>query len=385
MLRSARYSSSCRTRSASGNALAGHRQERERDQVDRRHRGGGVDVAHDGLGELIDRAPDPGARLLVRDALAAPAAVVPVEHGVQCDRLAQVHVHPAEALAQHAPGPEQAEHALLLLGLPGELADVGAPLDQPLVPEIDRDEHHRPLGLAQEAAHGHRQHAGLRLQQTPGAAAAPFDEILERMSAPHDGRQVLHQDHGVEGMAAEAATDEERPTLAQQAPDQRQVQVHPRGGVRYGIALRVDGIAEQQVIHVTAVAGNVDELVPFSDALERLDVTELDAVVQPVPQPRQRVLHEAHEGVGVVGGDLERQGARTQHRLVAAQPLGAHLLRHRGTHRAGAQDLIDDGAPVREVRAYAHRAPARVQRAQAARHAPPAQRDAQVRPEQLPQ
>ena len=133
------------------------------------------------------------------------------------------------------------------------------------------------------------------------------------MAARHDRAEVLHQHRGVQRVAAEAAPDEERPALAQEAPDDRQVEVDAGGDVRHRIALHVDHVAEQQVVHVAAVTGHVDDLVALGDLLERRRMAELDAVVEPVPQPRERAGHEAHEGVRVVRGDLQRVRAGAQH------------------------------------------------------------------------
>ena len=136
---------------------------------------------------------------------------------------------------------------------------------------------------------------------------------------------------------------------------------------------------------MAAVAGHVDELVPLGHLLQGRGVPEFDAVVQAGPQPSERMLHEAHEDVRVIGGDLERMGTRAQHDLAARQVLGAQLLRNRRAHGARAQHGVHDGAPVREVRPDAHRATARVQRMEAARHAPAARRGGELGAEQLTQ
>ena len=163
--------------------LARHRQQRERQQVDRSHRRRGIDVAHDALGELVHRRREPRRARLLIEAPRAPLALVAVEDLLERDRLAEIHVHLAEALPQHPPRAEESPDALLLLGPPRELADVGRTLDQALVAEIDRHEHHRARGIGEEAAHGHQQHPGLRLQQPPGAAATALDEVLDRVPA----------------------------------------------------------------------------------------------------------------------------------------------------------------------------------------------------------
>ncbi len=119
-------------------------------------------------------------------------------------------------------------------------------------------------------------------------------------------------------VAAEAAANEERAALAQEAADDRQIQVDAGGDVRDGIAVHVDRVRQQQVVHVAAMAGNVDDLVPFGGLLQRLDVTKHNAVVKAVPQPRQRRFHEADEGVRIVGGDFLGELFR-----LAASPAGA--------------------------------------------------------------
>ena len=121
----------------------------------------------------------------------------------------------------------------------------------------------------------------------PGAAAPALDEVLDGMPARHDGGEIVHEHDGVQRAAAEAAADEERAALAQEAPDHRHVEVDARRDVRNRVALPEDRVRQQQVVHVAAVAGHVDDLVVLRQLLERLDVLEHDAVVEPVPQPRQ--------------------------------------------------------------------------------------------------
>ena len=152
----------------------------------------------------------------------------------------------------------------------------------------------------------------------PGAAAAAFDEVLDGMAARHDGGEVVHEHDGVQRAAAEAAANEERAALAQEAPDHRQVQIDAGGDVRNGVALPEDRVRQQQVVHVAAMAGHVDDLVILRELLERLDVLEHHAVVEPVPQPREHELHEAHERVRIVRGDFFRDSSAP-----AASPAGA--------------------------------------------------------------
>src|SRR4029077_20275266 len=111
---------------------------------------------------------------------------------------------------------EESPDTLLLLGSPRELAHVGRTLDQALVAEIDRHEHHRARRIGEEAAHGHQQHPGLRLQQPPRTAATALDEVLDRVSPAHDRGEVLHEHDRVELVAGETAANEEAASLAQE-------------------------------------------------------------------------------------------------------------------------------------------------------------------------
>ena len=96
-----------------------------------------------------------------------------------------------------------------------------------------------------------------------------------RVTARHDGREVVHEHDGVERVAAQAAADEKRAALAQEAADHRHVEVDAGGDVRNRVAVPVDRVGQQQVVHVAAVAGHVDDLVALGGALQRLDVREL--------------------------------------------------------------------------------------------------------------
>src|SRR5262249_36511181 len=205
--------------------LAGHGQQRERQQIDRRHGRGRVDVAHYALGQLIHRRPQPAGPGLIVKVTRTPGALVAIEDVGERNRLAEVDVDLAEALPQHPPGAKESADALLLLRTPGELADVSGALDEALVAEVDGHEHHRAHGIGEEAAHGHQQHASLWLQQTPGAAAAALDEVLDRVPPAHDRGQVFHEDDRIQLVAGEATANEEGTALAQETADHRQIEV----------------------------------------------------------------------------------------------------------------------------------------------------------------
>ncbi len=310
---------------------------------------------------------------------------MPVENLIERDRLAEIDAHAPEFLPELAQRAHQPQHSLLLLRLAGKLPDVGRSLDDALVAEIHRHEHHRSHRVTQEAAHRHRQHAGLGLEQPAGTAAPPLDEILDGMTAGHDGREVLHEHDGVQGIAPEPAADEKGPAHAQKPADDRQVEIDSSGDVRHRVAVDVDHVREQQVIHVAAVAGNVDDLVSLRHAFQCLEMSDVDAVVQATPQPGEHRFEETHEHVRIIGRDFLGIAHRFAQRRAARNTFLPHQLRNRGTHGAGAQQPGHDRASVRQVRSDAGRASLDVQRPQSARHAAPPHRQAGFLPEETAQ
>ncbi len=145
--------------------------------------------------------------------------------------------------------------------------------------------------------------------------------------------------------------------------------------MRDGEAIYVNRIRQQQVVHVAAVARDVDDFVTFRRLLESLDVAEFNAVVKPVPQARQRAFHESDERMRVVRRDFFGVALGAQNGLVPGELLLAHFLRNDGADRAGFQDARDNRAAVGKIRPDAGGAVLRVQGAQCAGDTPPADRD----------
>ena len=100
---------------------------------------------------------------------------------------------------------------------------------------------------------------------------------------------------------------------------------------------------------MAAMAGHEHDLVLARDGAQRVHMVEVDAVVEPGPEPAQEGFHEVDEGVGIVGGDLLAVAARREQRLATRDLLGPDLLRGGGAHRAGVEHAREDGAAVREV------------------------------------
>ena len=102
------YSSSCRDQVALEHRLLRRREQRERDQVHRRDAGRAVDVRHDARGQVVDRRRQPRRPLVLLRLTARTVGRVPCEHVLETHRLAEAHVHLAEALAQRR---QRAQHA----------------------------------------------------------------------------------------------------------------------------------------------------------------------------------------------------------------------------------------------------------------------------------
>ena len=73
------------------------------------------------------------------------------------------------------------------------------------------------------------------------------------------------------------------PPLRRNRPTTGRLRLMPGGHVRHGEALAVDHVGEQQIIHMAAVTGHVDDLGAVADLVQLLHVLELHAVVQASP------------------------------------------------------------------------------------------------------
>ncbi|MNZ25323.1 hypothetical protein D3C78_424880 [compost metagenome] len=142
------------------------------------------------------------------------------------------------------------------------------------------------------------------MQHAPGARTSALDEVLHREAAAEQGVQVFVEHCGVERVALEGAAHEEGAATAQQAADHRHVEVDPGGDVRRRQAVAEQQVGQQQVVDVAAVTGHVDDFVALGDFLHALDMVDLDAFVQLVPEPGQHHFEKADGGVGEVRGDL---------------------------------------------------------------------------------
>src|SRR6185503_3345203 len=99
------------------------------------------------------------------------------------------------------------------------------------------------------------------------------------------------------------------------------------------------------------MAGDVDDLAGRRQPVEVFGVPHFDAVVDARQDAAQYPLRDPHESVRIVRGDLERVPSRDLQPVAARAPRVANLLAQRLAYRASPQDLRDDRALPREVRA----------------------------------
>ena len=97
------------------------------------------------------------------------------------------------------------------------------------------------------------------------------------------------------------------------------------------------------------MAGHVDHFVPRRDLLQRVEVVDLHAVVDLVPEPGQQERDRTHHRVRVVGRDLPGVAARAAGRLLDADAFLAGHGRDRLAHALAVEHRVDHRAPVREV------------------------------------
>jgi hypothetical protein len=106
---------------------------------------------------------------------------------------------------------------------------------------------------------------------------------------------------------------------------------------------------QQQIVDMAAVAGHVDDLALLGPGLDAIDVTDGHALVETIPEPRENTLHESHEWIREVSGDLVGIGPGLFHGIGPAQAIDLHFPLDGRLNRPGLQDLADHGSPMRQV------------------------------------
>ncbi|MNS68378.1 hypothetical protein D3C72_1016580 [compost metagenome] len=115
-------------------------------------------------------------------------------------------------------------------------------------------------------------------------------------------------------------------------------------------ALVVDDVGEQQVVHVAAMAGDVDYLVPFLGELAHLlGTVDREAAVELVPEPAEESLPEADQPEGEVGGDLVHVAMGALLRLLQADALASGLFFDGLLDHARIQQLLEQQVAVGQL------------------------------------
>ncbi len=163
--------------------------------------------------------------------------------------------------------------------------------------------------------------------------------------------QVLVEHRGVQRVALERAAHEEGTATTQQVTHQWHVEVDARGHVRWCQAVAEQQVRQQQVVDMAAVARHIDYFVAGCDALHLLDMVDLDAVVDLVPEPAQHHFEEADRGVGVVRGNLVAIAQGLGFGLGQRQVFALRLIDDGLAHLGRVDQAFDQVATVRDVRA----------------------------------
>ncbi|MNO94903.1 hypothetical protein D3C76_865320 [compost metagenome] len=219
-----------------------------------------------------------------------------------------------------------------------------------LVAQIDGHQGDRPVQPAHHGLQRHGQHAGLGGQQAAGARATPFGEELHRVALGKQQVQVFTKYRAVERVALEGAADEEGAAVAEDGARRPEVEVDARRDMGRHHPLVVDHVGEQKIVHVAAMAGDVDYLVPFLGQLAYfLGAVDRQTAVELVPQPTEEALAEADQPVGEVGGDLVHVAMGALLRLLQANPLPPGLFFDGLLDHARLQQLLEQQVAVRQL------------------------------------
>ncbi|MNE01220.1 hypothetical protein D3C80_936530 [compost metagenome] len=138
--------------------------------------------------------------------------------------------------------------------------------------------------------------------------------------------------------------------MAEDGARRPEVEVDARRYVGRHHALVIDDVGEQQVVHVAAMAGDVDYLVPFLGELAHLlGPVDREAAVELVPEPAEESLPEADQPEGEVGGDLVHVAMGALLRLLQADALASGLFFDGLLDHAGIQQLLEQQVAVGQL------------------------------------
>ena len=221
-----------------------------------------------------------------------------------------------------------------------------------LIADVNRHQGDRSGSAAQHRLDGHRQRTGLRIEQTAGTGAAAFDEILHGIAAAEQFAKVFAEHGGIELVALKGAANKESAEAADDRSGRPEVEVDARRDMRRDQPLMVQDVGEQQIVHVAAVAGDIDNFMAVVRQLAyALGVMHVDALVQAVPGEAENAVGQADHLVREVRGNLFHQCNRVLLGLLVGNFLAARFVFHRAGNRFRGQQFIKQILAGRQTRA----------------------------------
>ena len=256
--------------------------------------------------------------------------------------FAKVYVALTE-ITQLAQTTQHLRQTLFLFGRAAQLFSIGTHFHHVLVTDVNRYQGDRTGAAAQQRLNSHRQRAGFRVQQTAGTGTTAFDKVFNRVAAAEQFAQILTENGGIELIALKGTTNKERAQAAEDRACRPEVQVDTRSDMRRHQPLVIEHVGEQQVVHVAAVAGNINNFVPVVRQLANaFCVVNVNSLIQPVPGEAQNTVGQANHLVREVGGDLFHQRNGVLLRLFMGDFLAARFVFYRAGNRFGGQQLVEE-------------------------------------------
>ena len=97
--------------------------------------------------------------------------------------------------------------------------------------------------------------------------------------------QVLIENSSVQQVFTERASHEKCAPTPQESSYDGQVQIFTGGDMGWCESIVIEHIGKQQVVNMTPVTWDVDDLVSTANASKGIDMMDIDAIVDVVPQP----------------------------------------------------------------------------------------------------
>ena len=218
-----------------------------------------------------------------------------------------------------------------------------------LITNVDRHQRDRTGSAAQHRLNGHRQRAGLRIKQTSGTGATTLHEVLHGIAAAEQFAQILAEHGGVELIALEGTTDKEGAQAAEDRARWPEIQVNTGRDVRWYQPLVIEHVGEKQVVHVAAVAGDIDNFMAIMRQLAyTLSVMNVDALIQAVPGKAENTIGKANHLVREVRGNLFHQRNGVLLGFLMRNLLATRFVFNGAGDRFGGQQFVEQVLTRRE-------------------------------------